>query len=123
MGRSPETVPLTGKNPPQGWRLNQGGADGGMWDNNKKRLRVVASVSTEQDGKRWLHMSMSHPKRIPTYDELVYMKRHWAGEQRKCIMVLPPSDEHVNFHPFCLHLFCCLDDDGLPDFTRGMGTI
>ena len=116
-------VPLTGKKPPPGWRLNTPGVDGGMWDNRKKQLRVIASVNTELDGKRWLHMSMSHPKRVPTYEELVYLKRHWAGEQLKCILVFPPSDEHVNIHPFCLHLFCCLDDDGLPDFTQGMGTI
>jgi hypothetical protein len=28
-----------------------------------------------------------------------------------------------NIHPNCLHLFCCLDGDPLPDFTGGMGTI
>ena len=86
-------------------------------------MSVVASISTELDGRRWLHMSMAHPFRMPSYDDLTYLKRHWAGEDRKCIMVLPAKDEHVNIHKTCLHLWCCLDDDPLPDFTMGTGSI
>jgi len=66
---------------------------------------------------------MSHQKRITNYEELTYLKRHWAGDDRKCIMVLPAKKEHVNIHPNVLHLFCCLDEDPLPDFTRGLGMI
>jgi hypothetical protein len=115
-------LPLTGKLPP-GWHLTEERLDGARWDNHKKRLIVIASIAKEQDGKTWMHLSMSHHRRVPTYDELVYLKRHWAGEDRKCIMVLPKKEEHVNINPRVLHLFCCLDGDPLPDFTHGKGTI
>ena len=108
---------------PPGWELVTWGEDGGLWMSRKRGLTVCASISKELDGNHWLHLSISHQKRIPTYDELTYLKRHWAGPDKKCIMVLPPSDEHVNIHKFCLQLFCCLDADPLPDFTWGLPTI
>lgn len=116
-------IPLTGKNPPPGWNLETPGADGGFWRNKKKNMIVIASIAVELDGHRWLHMSITSKNRIPTYEELTFMKKHWAGDVRKCIMVFPSTTEHVNIHPRCLHLWCCIDSDPLPDFTQGMGTI
>ena len=78
---------------------------------------MIASIAKEADGRDWLHLSMSHRKRVPNYDELVYLKKHWAGENRKAIMVLPASEEHVNIHPNVLHLFVCISGDPLPDFS------
>lgn len=117
------SLPLTGKKLPPGWVKRMGGHGmlDGAWDNPKRMLRVLASIAPYGDDRVWLHLSISHRKRMPTYEELVYMKRHWAGENRKCIMVLPPKDEHVNIHPRCLHLYCCLDEDPLPDFTAMIG--
>ncbi len=117
-----EKLPLPGKLPP-GWALVEGRCDGGAWVNSKRGLIVIASIAKEQDGKYWMHLSMSHKRRVPTYEELVYLKRHWAGDERKCIMVLPEKSKHINIHPNCLHLFCCLDGDPLPDFTQGHASI
>lgn len=110
---------------PPGWRILEEGEDGYLWLNRKRRLSVIASIFEEQDGREWLHLSIAHQikGRLPTYEELTYLKRHWAGPDKKCIMVLPPESEHVNFHPNCLHLFCCLTEDILPDFTWGTGLI
>ena len=116
-------IPLTGQKPPPGWVLDEQREDGARWINRKRQMIVIGSIAEEQDGKRWLHLSMSHRNRVPTYDELVYLKRHWAGDDRKAIMVLPARSEHVNIHPYVLHLFVCLDADPLPDFTHGLGTI
>lgn len=110
-------IPLTGRKLPPGWQERVSGVDGSAWYNSKRKLAVIGSISVEADGKPWLHLSLSHPKRMPTYDDLVYLKKHWAGEDRKCIMVMPPKSEHVNIHPFCLHLWCCLGEDPLPDFS------
>lgn len=113
------SLPLTGKKIPTGWVQTIGGPGmpDGAWDNNKRGLRVLASIAQYGDNRLWLHLSISHRRRMPTYEELTYMKRHWAGEERKCIMVLPPKSEHVNIHPRCLHLYCCLEEDPLPDFS------
>lgn len=116
-------IPLTGKEPPPGWKLVETKMDGSKWMNSKRKMSVIMSVTREFDGKLWAHMSIAHMRRMPTYEDLVYLKRHWAGDDKKCIMVMPSSSEHVNIHPNCLHLFCCLDDDPLPDFTHGSGSI
>lgn len=115
-------IPLTGKIPP-GWRVTGYRVDGIRWQNDKKKMIVIASIAVEQDGKHWVHLSMSHYKRVPTYEELTYLKRHWVGEDRKCVMVFPEKAKHVNINPNVLHLFCCLDGDPLPDFTQGGSTI
>lgn len=116
-------IPLTGNPLPPGWNLFENREDGASWINKKRKLFVIASIATEQDGKRWLHLSISHRNRMPTYEELTYLKRHWAGEDKKCIMILPEKQKHINIHPYALHLFHCLSGDPLPDFTQGQNTI
>lgn len=108
---------------PPGWRPTSVRLDGTAWYNPKKRLMVIVSASKELDGKQWVHASISHSTRLPSYEELKYLKRHFIGADRKAIQVFPSDSEHVNIHPKCLHLFCCLDDDPLPDFTHGLGCI
>jgi len=108
---------------PPGWRLVETRQDGRAWANTKKKLTVIASESTELDGKRWLHLSIGHPKRLPSYDEMKYLKRHWAGTEAKAIEVHAPESEHVNIHSFVRHLWVCLEGDPLPDFTRGNKSI
>ena len=114
-------IALTKK--PPGWVLAERRDDGAMWVNKKRGLSVIVSISYQGDGHAWAHASIAHVKRLPTYDELKYLHRHWLGEQRKAIQVFAPSAEHVNIHPRCLHLWCCLDGDPLPDFTAGGGSI
>lgn len=119
---TPLPFSLPGKLPP-GWYCDEERLDGARWINVKRRLSVIVSVAVEQDGQTWVHASIAHPSRMPTYDDLAYLKRHWLGEDRKAIMVLPPESEHINIHKYALHLFCCLGTDTLPDFTHGMRTI
>jgi hypothetical protein len=40
----------------------------------------------------------------------------------KVVQVFPPVTEHYNLHPNCLHLWSCLEADGLPDFQT-MGAV
>lgn len=82
-------------------------------------LFVIASVSRESDGLRWYHVSVSREGRIPFWKDLQYVKDIFIGKKRKAIQILPPADEHVNVHPYCLHLWTCLDKDPLPDFRVG----
>ena len=123
MNKEAVLLPLSGKSPPSGWLLDEGRADGARWVNTKLRISVIGSVAQELDGQTWAHVSIASPDRMPSYEDLVYLKRHWLGDDRKAIMVLPAKAEHVNIHGFALHLFCCLDEDPLPDFTHGSGSI
>lgn len=76
------------------------------------------------DGKLWLHVSIGHPNRMPSYLELAEAKRIFIGESRQALQVFSPAAKHINIHRYVLHLWCCLEPegDGLPDFGR-YGTI
>lgn len=78
--------------------------------------RVVVTVG-RHDGW-WLHVSVSRAKYIPSYQDLADVKRVFVGEARQAVQVFPPRERHVNIHPYCLHLWACLEPegDGLPDF-------
>lgn len=102
------------------------GPDGWTYKDTRRRLSVIQSIAPKNyygDGRTWLHASIAHPDRMPTYRELAELKRLFVGEDRRAIMVLPPKAEHVNIHEHCLHLYCCLDDSLLPDFSLGTGSI
>lgn len=84
-------------------------------------LSVIVSVSRENDGKRWKHVSFARAKRMPTIDEINEYKAIFIGEDAYGLMVLPPKDRHVNIHKYCLHLWQCLDDYPLPEFSGFIG--
>lgn len=67
------------------------------------------------DGKLWGHLSISAPKRLPTWTELRWCKEYFLGD-RRAIQVLPPRAEYVNIHPHVLHLYAALEHEPLPDF-------
>lgn len=114
---------------PYEWRRIEGGTvnaetgrhNGNMYVNERRGLRVILSAAVEDDGKRWLHLSMSLATRLPTWSELVQAKEAFMGKESRAVQVLPPRSEWVNIHEYTLHLFVCLDGDPLPDFTRGSG--
>jgi len=94
----------------------------GTFINRARRLGAIFSVEREADGKRWIHVSVSHRDRLPTWDELRSVKDWTLGDARWAISVFPVAAEYVNDHPFCLHLWHCLDGAVVPDFRHG-GTI
>ena len=108
---------------PPSWFCNGRLSDGAAFTNKVSGLRVITSAAREADGKRWLHVSCSHADRIPEYEELKLVKEVFIGRDRKAIQVFASEKEHVNLNSFVLHLWCCLDGDPLPDFTRGTGSI
>lgn len=85
-------------------------------------LYIVASIGEYDDGKEWLHVSVSRKSRLPTYEELTRIKRDFIGDDKKAVFILPEKEKHVNIHEFCLHLFYSAENP-LPDFTAGIGSI
>jgi hypothetical protein len=108
---------------PPGWVRLQDGPDGALYQSKSQGLGVIASVAQEMDGRWWHHVSLSRRSRMPSWDDVRHVKDVFIGRDRKAIQVLPAEAEYVNYHPFCLHLWSCFDDDPLPDFTHGLGTI
>lgn len=117
---------------PAGWVETQRGDDGG-WYAWRGGLVVGVSAGRELDDRRWLHISVSRrgkgvgglkpETKMPTYDDLKLVKRIFVGPKGKAIEIHAADKEHINFHPCVRHLFACLDENPLPDFTRGLGTI
>lgn len=79
--------------------------------------RVIGTVG-EHSGRWWLHVSVSRRNYIPSYDDLADVKRVFVGDALQALQIFPKRTEHVNIHPYCLHLWACLDPegDGLPAF-------
>lgn len=122
----PEIIEIAGVSRPlpEGWRCHYPGADGpGAFKHEGRKLAAICSIATEADGKKWAHLSVSHRDRLPTWEELARVKEDFLGTHTKAVQILPPRAEWVNIHPNVLHLFCCLEGDPLPDFTRGKGTL
>jgi hypothetical protein len=70
--------------------------------------RVIGSVG-QQDGRWWLHVSVSREKRIPSYEDLADVKRTFVGDQLQALQIFPRAERHVNLHPHCLHLWACVE--------------
>lgn len=103
---------------PPGWRKVKDSNDGAAY-RGPKGLTVILSVAKELDGFLWLHVSVAHRDRLPTYEELKLAKALFIGREKQAIQVFAPESKHVNLHPNCLHLWHCLNGQPLPDFTRG----
>ena len=106
--------------PDNGWIMMRETVDGYSFYSG--RVMVIMSGQRE-DSKRWLHVSFSRPNRMPDYDDITMVKRAFIGDDVKAIMIFPERKYYVNLHPYCLHLWSCLDGDGLPEFSHGLGTI
>ena len=63
-------------------------------------IRIIAS-----DGMEWEHVSVSLSKRVPTWEEMCYIKKIFWDEEDYVIQYHPPKSEYVNCHPFVLHLW------------------
>lgn len=79
---------------------------------------AVICEQEEHDGKLYGHISFSRKSRIPSYEDMVFIKEVFVGDDHKAIMVLPAASEHVNIDPYCLHFFVPLDHDPLSDFRK-----
>lgn len=103
---------------PPNWRMLDRSVDGASF-RCSDGLAVILSLAVELDEKLWLHVSCSRARQLPTYDDMRRVKDLFVGRDRTALQVLPPAAKHINIHPYCLHLWCCLDGDVTPDFTRG----
>lgn len=61
------------------------------------------------------HLSISHPRRDPTWEEIAAARYALLPRMRDCVLVLPPDDEYVNVveHCFQVHLLRDLAPGGV----------
>src|SRR5580765_4301097 len=72
-------------------------------------LKVIAS-----DGEGWDHVSVSLKHRTPTWDELEFIRALFFRDDETVMQLHVPREDHVNVHPFCLHLWRPNDGREIP---------
>lgn len=56
-------------------------------------------------GGGWDHLSVSTKERCPTWEELEHVRKLFAKPDETWMQLHVPEREHVNCHPYCLHLW------------------
>lgn len=92
----------------RGWAVVAAAEDGRAYL-HKDGLRVIESVAQESDGRWWLHVSASREGRVPTWQDMMRVKREFIGPDREAYMIAPPEDRYVNLHSHVLHWWSCLE--------------
>ena len=80
--------------------LSEGSQFIGMWIEKHRNLKLLVTID---DGM--LHLSISHPKRYPTWDEILRTRYKFVDEKMELVMHLPKKSEYVNLHQNCFHLW------------------
>jgi len=109
----PDLVPVV----PGHWRLAEairwppgsGNIAGHLFEHKLTELRVIRSFSTIKGGEKWVHISVSRPDRLPSWEELTKVKNEFLGEDVEAYQVLPRKEDYVNTHRYCLHLWMPAD--------------
>lgn len=72
----------------------------------KKIIRAMAVDGVETG---WEHVSVSvtidRKSRMPTWDEMCFVKSTFWDAEESVIQFHPPESEHINNHIACLHLW------------------
>jgi hypothetical protein len=59
--------------------------------------------------ERWDHLSVSTQSRCPTWEELEFVKRLFFKPDECAMQLHVPPRDHVNNHPYCLHIWRPID--------------
>lgn len=94
---------------PELYRIRSGRMASQTGDNGAFHVRIAPTSSEAMviasSGDDWEHVSVSLANRIPTWDEMQFIKRmFWPDEA--CVMQLhPPQSDYINVCNNCLHLW------------------
>lgn len=70
-----------------------------------ERLVIIASDAVDEASEGWEHVSVSTRRRIPNWIEMSFVKSLFWPDDEWVVQFHPPTSEHVNNHPHCLHLW------------------
>jgi hypothetical protein len=92
---SPETVKYYG---------SAGDETCGVFVINSHVDRAPMVVIASSDGG-WDHVSVSRKRRCPNWGEMEQAKRMFFKADETAMQLHVPSEDHINIHPYCLHLW------------------
>jgi hypothetical protein len=69
-------------------------------------LRVICGLEPfYRDEVPRLHVSFSHPDRLPDWEMIKKVKQAFFGDDVEALIVLPKAKHYVNRHPYTHHLW------------------
>ena len=97
------TVPPIGNQPESKIELYKCRTRSGLW-------RVTTSTEYDDGYNCWFErLVMSHwndrTKKIPTWEQIVDVKREFFKPDEECIHFIPKESEYVNIKADCMHIF------------------
>ena len=70
------------------------------------QIAIIAGWNeTCKDGDPLEHVSVSLPRRCPTWEEMAMIKDIFWDDEETVIQFHPKKSEYVNVHQFCLHMW------------------
>ena len=69
----------------------------------RRRSDFLLVIAT--DGLGWDHVSVSHPHRCPTWEEMEKVRELFFDDSETVLQFSVPRELHINNHPRCLHLW------------------
>lgn len=91
----------------QCYGVEGGATEGCFWIPDPRGGPALAVIASS--GAGWDHVSVSLPHRCPTWAEMERVKRLFFREGETAMQLHVPATDHVNHHPYCLHLWRPLD--------------
>jgi len=76
--------------------------DAGMFDVPYGQV-ILKVIATNSHG--WEHVSASLPDRCPNWYEMSHLHRLFFEPGEAAMQLHVPEDDHVNYHPNCLHIW------------------
>ncbi len=67
------------------------------------RMGELSILVSHEPAYGW-HMSIAHPNRYPTWDEITHIRYTLLPDQLTLAMLLPPKSEYINVHANCFQL-------------------
>lgn len=68
-------------------------------------LRIIANNAYSLAARGWEHVSVSTLTRVPTWEEMCFVKDLFWDEEECVVQFHPPKSDYVNYHPYCLHMW------------------
>lgn len=69
------------------------------------QLRIIASDGVDPDAQGWEHASISTDTRIPTWEEMCFVKSLFWKDEETVVQFHPKKSKYINCHPRTLHLW------------------
>lgn len=92
--------------------------DGRVYRGNDGWYRIpfhgVTLTVISSDGAGWDHVSVSTPTRVPNYAEMEFIRGLFFRDDETVMQLSVPRSDHVNVHPFTLHLWRPNDGREIP---------